>query len=173
MARFKNFDTNDVQVFSKKDGELTVRTMAWSDINTFSDLRNKNKDHVSKWEIVYLGNPATTSIDFGIWLGDTPIGKVTLWNVDKIQGSSKVSYWIDQDHCGNGYMTKALNDVVEYAFANLNIKEISAPVQLDNEISISLLEKLQFTKLGRSVYETLDGTLVTHYVYVRNLNANL
>jgi RimJ/RimL family protein N-acetyltransferase len=173
MTRFRDFDTNDVQVFSKKYEDLNVRTMAWSDINTFSDLKEKNKDHVSRWEITSLGGPTTTSIDFGIWLGDIPIGKITLWSFDKVQGRSKVSYWLDQDYCGNGYMTKALGIVVDYAFSNLNIKEISAPVQLDNEISISLLEKLEFTKLGRSVFETLDGTLVTHYIYVRNLDGNL
>ena len=173
MARFRDFDSDGTEVYDKVDGDLHVRTMAWSDINVFSELQNKNKAHISKWEITYQINPGMTSIDFGVWLGENAIGKITLWNIDKIQNVCKVSYWIDADHSGNGYMTTALDFVVSYAFSNLNMFEIVVPVQPRNDPSIRVLEKLKFTRLGQSVFETLDGRLVTHYIYVRNVNANL
>jgi RimJ/RimL family protein N-acetyltransferase len=173
MARFRDFDSDGTEVYDKVDGDLHVRTMAWSDINVFSELQNKNKAHISKWEITYQINPGMTSIDFGVWLGENAIGKITLWNIDKIQNVCKVSYWIDADHSGKGYMTTALDFVVSYAFSNLNMFEIVVPVQPGNDPSIRVLEKLKFTRLGQSVFETLDGRLVTHYIYVRNVNANL
>jgi RimJ/RimL family protein N-acetyltransferase len=173
MSRYRDFDADSSQVYDKVDGDLHVRTMAWSDINTFSELQHKNKEHIKAWEINYQSNPGMSSIDFGIWIGETPVGKVTLWNIDKVQGNCKASYWIDSEHCGNGYMTSALGDVVEYAFSNLNMFEIVVPVQPGNDPSIKVLEKLKFIRLGQSVYETLDGKLVSHYIYVRNIHANI
>jgi RimJ/RimL family protein N-acetyltransferase len=173
MTRFRDFDEKEVESYSSGDDELYVKSMAWSDIQLFADLHTKNKGHLRQWEIPYAVNAGMGVVDFGIWLGKVPVGKITLWNIDKIEGTSKVSYWIDEDLCGNGYMTKALSDVIEYTFSSLDIKKLVVPVQPDNQGSIRVLEKLNFTKLGRSVFKTVDDKLTTHYIYVRSIDADL
>jgi RimJ/RimL family protein N-acetyltransferase len=173
MSRFKDFDETKPVAYSNTNGELQVRSMSWYDINTFADLQLRNKEHLFPWEIAYRSKSGTSVSEYGIWLGDVPIGKITLWNIDKLENSCKLSYWVDQDYCNKGYMTKALDYVISYASSNLGIKSYLAPVQDSNNSSIRVLEKLQFNRLGPAVYETLDGTLINHYIYSRNTDANL
>lgn len=173
MSRFKDFDSPKDVAYIGKSNDIQVRTLAWLDIELFSNLKKANQDHISNWEIRYTPNPGMGATEFGVWLGETPIGMITLWDIDKIQHVCKVSYWIDKDHCNKGYMTKALDHVLGFATTVLSIERFLAPVQLDNEASVKVLEKLNFSKLGPAVYESLDGTLTTHYIYVRNTDANL
>jgi [ribosomal protein S5]-alanine N-acetyltransferase len=88
---------------------------------------------------------------FGIFLPGTDelIGIVSLTEV--LRGSLQIcfiGYMLDQRYNGKGYMTKAVNLVVSYAFQELKLHRIEAGVMLHNIGSIKVLEKSRFHKEG-------------------------
>lgn len=88
---------------------------------------------------------------FGIFLNDTEelIGSISLTEV--LRGpfqSCFIGYTLDRSHNGQGYMSKAVQLVVAYAFDELKLHRIEAGVMPHNGASIRVLEKAGFHKEG-------------------------
>jgi ribosomal-protein-alanine N-acetyltransferase len=91
------------------------------------------------------------SYTFGIFLneGEELIGSIGLYKVERGPAQSCiVGYVLDKAHNGKGYMTEAIQLIVDYAFAELKLHRLEAGVKPDNLGSIRVLEKLGFQKEG-------------------------
>ena len=75
-----------------------------------------------------------------------------------------VGYDMKKEFWGNGYMTEAMNKIIEFARLNMNIKEIVARIYIDNEKSIKLAQRLGF-KVSGSYNETFRGKEYPHSIY--------
>ncbi|MEF3117564.1 GNAT family protein [Streptomyces chrestomyceticus] len=62
--------------------------------------------------------------------------------------AGKLGYAIAATEWGHGYATDAARALTSYAFAELGLHRISAAIGPDNTASITLVEKLGFTKEG-------------------------
>ncbi|MBO9130874.1 GNAT family protein [Bacillus sp. 165] len=88
---------------------------------------------------------------FGIFLNDTQelIGEISLFKIERGPAQTgMVGYSLDKEHNGNGYMTEAVNLIVNYAFHDLKLHRIEAGVMPHNLGSIKVLEKSGFQKEG-------------------------
>jgi ribosomal-protein-alanine N-acetyltransferase len=65
---------------------------------------------------------------------------------DIYRKSALIGYWLGQEHWGKGIMPKAVNLVVDYGFANLDIVRLQAGVLGNNPKSMRVLEKAGFVK---------------------------
>lgn len=88
---------------------------------------------------------------FGIFLRDSHelIGQVGFFKVERGPAQKvMIGYSLDQSYNGNGYMTEALQLMVNYGFNELKFHRIEAEVMPHNIGSIKILEKTGFHKEG-------------------------
>ena len=87
---------------------------------------------------------------FGIFLNETGelIGDISLIEI-RLDATKKwiLGYVLDHSHHGKGYMTEAIELVLEYAFKKAGIKRIEAGAKPDNTGSIRVLLKAGFQKV--------------------------
>jgi RimJ/RimL family protein N-acetyltransferase len=73
-------------------------------------------------------------------------GTIGLKDIDYVNKTVDIGYWIGKQYQGKGIATECVRLVVNYAFDELKLKEISAYVFPDNNSSIKVLEKNGFEK---------------------------
>lgn len=77
--------------------------------------------------------------------------------------SCYLGYGLDEDHQGQGYMTEALTNLVDFMFKEIKIHRISANYLVDNPRSGRVLEKIGFMKEGLAPkYLHIDGKWRDH-----------
>jgi len=118
-----------------------------------------------------------TAFHFYIRLTEQPnqiIGMIGLSNV--VWGafcSAFLGYKLDKRFINNGYMSKAIEMLVKYAFNELHLHRIEANVMPKNIASLRVLEKNSFVNEGRSKYYlNINGTWEDHIHMVR-INYNM
>jgi RimJ/RimL family protein N-acetyltransferase len=95
-----------------------------------------------------------------------PLGLVSLFLVDADSRRGRMGAWLRPDAQGEGYGTEAASLLVEYAFAERNLRKLVANARADNEPSRGTLEKLGFTEEGRQrEHYFLDGEYVDRVIY--------
>ena len=72
------------------------------------------------------------------------IGTICLWNFSKDRKTAEVGYDSLPEYQGHGYMTEALEAVIDFGFKTLNLKTIEAFTSKRNLSSIKLLQKQNF-----------------------------
>ncbi len=75
----------------------------------------------------------------------------TIGLVDVMRGSlqlGNVGYWVDRNHNGRGLATRAVADVVAFAFGEAGLHRLEAGTLPDNVASQRVLEKNGFVRYG-------------------------
>lgn len=120
-----------------------------------------------------------SSVRFWIFLKEdealrTPVGTVALSQI--IRGpfqSCFVGYKTDFRHINKGYMTEALQRVLDYAFAELKLHRMEATVMPNNAPSLKVLTKVGFIEEGYSKkYLRINGIWEDH-VRLAKLNESI
>lgn len=133
------------------DSEMVLYLRSDKTINQFIDRpierQTKNlsdaKNHIKKLTRLINNN---SSISWGITLLDNRklIGTICLWNFSKDLKTAEVGYDLSLESHNKGFMTEALNAVINYGFNQLNLQNIEAYTHYQNESSIALLLKNGF-----------------------------
>ena len=87
---------------------------------------------------------------------------------DLRQGLYEIGYWCDQAYQGQGYVTESVNALTRYAFDGLGASRVIISMQIDNQKSKAVAERLNFAYVGqkeRSPAECLPGQLPKNHVY--------
>lgn len=74
------------------------------------------------------------------------IGTICLWHFSPDGTIAEIGYELHPDFQGSGLMNEALQKIIDYGFAVLQLKIIEAYTQPDNERSVRLLEKNNFLR---------------------------
>ena len=72
------------------------------------------------------------------------IGGLGLSKVDRKQGTCEVGYWLAENYWRQGIITEAAEKMIDFAFQELKIKKISAPIFAENKPSQGLAKSLGF-----------------------------
>jgi ribosomal-protein-alanine N-acetyltransferase len=98
-----------------------------------------------------------------------PVGFVGLSGV--VRGPLQLailSYWVDERHNGRGLCTRAVAEVVEFAFDELALHRLEAGTLPDNLASQRVLEKNGFERYGYAKrYLLIQGEWRDHVLYER------
>ena len=78
------------------------------------------------------------------------VGAVLLGSVDYFHGSASVGYWVNADYWGQGIITEATREIINFAFDELNLRRLHLSAYVENEASNKIAQKLGFS---------LEGTL--------------
>ena len=85
--------------------------------------------------------------------------------------TATVGYWIGPDFARQGYMSEALQRVVDFAFDELDLSRIEAACLPENKASRGVLEKIGFKHEGvAQSYLQIAGRWRTHVLYARLRN---
>lgn len=88
---------------------------------------------------------------WGIALPEAPdvlIGTCGFHAYDQTNHTAEIGYDLAEEYQRKGYMSEALEGIIEYGFSVLQLHRISAVVSIDNVPSEKLLEKLGFKREG-------------------------
>ena len=81
--------------------------------------------------------------------GERPIGEVSLFEVDRLNGSAMLGIFIGEpDEWGKGYGTDAVNALVDFAFAELRLERVALNVWTENGPAMRAYEKAGFVHEG-------------------------
>ena len=111
-------------------------------------------------------NRAGRAAYWGIVLPDINkvIGCICLWKFSDDQTTAEIGYELSVAAQGKGYMTEAMNAVLEFGFATIGLSTIEAYTQSNNGASIRLLEKFRFCLLAdrRDEKNPLNSVFALH-----------
>lgn len=71
---------------------------------------------------------------------EKPVGLISLTSIDHVKNTAKIGYWLKSDMWGKGIMTKAFSEIIQVA-KELDIKKVSASIEVNNVASIKLWDK--------------------------------
>lgn len=89
---------------------------------------------------------------YAIWMIElkdgTHVGELCFKGIDG-SGAAEIGYGIAEDYQGRGYATEAVTAASDWAFAQNMISSVTAEVDRDNIVSVSVLKKSGFEWTGQ------------------------
>jgi len=107
---------------------------------------------------------------FGIFgAGGCLLGSVSLLQIDWHRREAEVGFWPARESRGRGIATRALERILSWA-AELQLSRLTATVEVTNQASRCVLERVHFAAPGiSSRNRKLHGLWIDEYVYFREL----
>ena len=166
---------------------LTLRPPTHSDFRDWAAMRRESEDFLVPWEPSWAADHLTrkaftnrvywaqrsvageTALPLFLFRRDTDalLGAITLDNIRRGPAQAgTLGYWIGQPHARQGFMREAIDAVVHYAFARLDLSRIEAACLPENAASRGLLESCGFKYEGvAQSYLQINGRWRTHVLY--------
>lgn len=167
-------------------GDVTVRPLAYSDVDAWRSARSRNESWLRPWEATVPpgagGRPTTfralvrrlkrmartgSTMPFAIEVSGKFAGQVTVNNI--VRGSAQfasVGYWIDREYAGRGVTPLAVAMVIDHCFFTAGLHRMEIAVRPENTNSLRVVEKLALHEVGYAPrYLHIDGAWRDHRIY--------
>lgn len=166
---------------------LTLRLPTHSDYRVWAGLRGMSRDFLTPWDPLWaedaLGRKAFTTRVYWSARAEAAgtavplflirrddgalVGGITLDNIRRGPSqAATVGYWVGAPYARRGYMREALEAVVHYAFAELDLSRLEAGCLPENVASRGVLEKVGFKYEGvAQSYLQINGRWRNHVLY--------
>lgn len=79
---------------------------------------------------------------------NTVVGSVFYTNIEKPYFRAEIGFLLNRSYWGRGIMKEAAERVISFGFEQMSLNRIQALVSVDNRRSVSLVERLGFSKEG-------------------------
>ncbi len=171
------------------DDAVCLRLPAVSDYAAWVHERSESRAFLKPWEPTWSTEDLTRSafkrrvrrvqreaadqsgFAFLIFRGDDGVllGGITLSNIRRgVAQSCCLGYWMGVHYAGHGYMRRAVELVLEFAFGELRLHRVEAACIPGNDRSLGLLEKAGFVREGYARrYLLIDGRWQDHVLLSR------
>lgn len=147
------------------DKELTLKIPSVEDTEELFRLVDKNRKHLREFlgwldystqeyetrKFIEEGLPLwlnLKSLHLHIMKRNKIIGAVGLHNIDFMNHSTALGYWLDEEHQGQGIMKKSADALINYVFNDLRFHRIELLCAVHNKSSEKLALALGFQKEG-------------------------
>lgn len=110
------------------------------------DFCNSVADSVDFIKKANAENKNKKSLTLCIREAEAIIGVVCFHPFDVVEKSASIGYWIDQKHQGQGIITQACNQLINYGFQELELTEIKISCNVANKKSRAIPENLGFVR---------------------------
>ncbi|MEL6607525.1 MAG: GNAT family protein [Pseudomonadota bacterium] len=166
---------------------MTLRPPVHTDFRAWAALRSASRDFLTPWEPTWASDHLTRksftnrvywaqrSIVRGTAIplflvrrkDQVLLGAITLDHIRRGPAQAGTTgYWIGQPFARQGYMREAIEGVVHYGFAELDLSRIEAACLPENTASRTLLEKSGYKYEGvAQSYLQINGRWRTHVLY--------
>jgi ribosomal-protein-alanine N-acetyltransferase len=119
-------------------------------VNQFIDRPKAQSVHDAGKHISWLqqNTKQNQMIIWGIGLEEESplIGTICLWNISWKDASAEIGFELMPEYHGKGIMFEACESVIHYGFNKIAMNLLTAFVNKDNKRSVSLLERLKFSR---------------------------
>lgn len=145
---------------------LILRQLQNSDADNIFSLRSDRRVnlYIDRPKIIFLDDAKTfiTKINEGISKGEwlywaitinmdkNLAGTICLWNIFEHSNSAEIGYELHPDYQGKGYASEALHKIIEFGFSKMKLGVLNAYTHMENQNSIHLLQKFNFTRAGKN-----------------------
>lgn len=169
---------------------VRLRPLGFGDFGAWMEIRRRCGEWLWQWEPRYVGDrpssteewrrdftdrlavrdrdqAAGTGYSFGVFVGDTLVGEVSLSVV--LRGpfqSAFLGYWVDERHAGRGLAPEAAVVALRFAFERLGLHRVDVAIVPRNGPSRRVAEKLGLRNEGVSVgFLQVNGRWEDHVRY--------
>ena len=156
LRPFTSEDIPDMYYNWASDKEV-AKYLTWSEHCNIE----KTNTIVTFWENSYKSN------EYYNWAIENKynkhvIGSINIANLDNYNENCEIGYCIGKDFWNKGIMTEVLNQIIEFAFVEVNFERITARRHINNIASGMLLKKCSFVYEGtlRNVVKDNKGVFV-------------
>lgn len=166
---------------------IYLRKPQMRDYKSWASLREESRSFLEPWEPRWARDELSRSTfrrrlrfyekDSSLDLGysfflfrrddDALLGGITLSNIRRgVSQSGTLGYWIGWPYARQGFMTRALNVIIWFAFDSLRLHRLEAACLPENTASARLLTKVgfQYEGLGRR-YLKINGVWQDHWMF--------
>lgn len=165
MARFASFETQHLQLRPVNfEDSLAFFELARDEVNTqfifpsVSDRAESDNLLVHSFLRAPLGN-------WGICLREKAelIGLIRLENLNSVQMTAELGYFIRKDYWGQGLVTEAVKNLLFLAFHELKLRSLTILCHEDNRASQRVAEKAGFTLVKKYRGSDRYSHKIRHY----------
>ena len=163
---------------------MNLKLREWNEADLNSLVKYANNRNVAKW--LTNGFPYPYTIEdgkaylsmiandnpikvFAIEVGGEAVGSIGIFPQSDIhEKSAEMGYWLAEEFWGQGIMTKAIQEIVEYGFRTFDIVRIYARPFSTNLKSQRVLEKSGFeleARLGKALFK--NGEFMDELIYAK------
>jgi [ribosomal protein S5]-alanine N-acetyltransferase len=172
-----------------RNATVLIRMPEVSDYEQWANLRLESRDFLLPWEPVWPANDLTRTafrgrirqywrdIDddqaYPYFIFDTSgsrlLGALTLSNIRRgVAQTGTLGYWIGAPFARRGYMTAAVELILNFAFQHISLHRVEAACLPGNAASIALLERCGFEHEGMARgYLKIAGVWQDHVLFAR------
>ncbi len=147
------------------DDEITLRLPTIGDAETLFALVDKNREHLREFlgwvdssnevadtrTFIQEGLPQwlqLQSLHLSILKNDLLVGAIGFHNIDFLNHSTSMGYWLDKEQEGKGIMMKCAKFLIDYGFNSLKLHRIEIRCAINNIRSQNIAQSLGFQKEG-------------------------
>ncbi|MGV2928460.1 GNAT family protein [Macrococcus capreoli] len=85
---------------------------------------------------------------FLIFVNGELSGTIDLHAIDQVHKKAEIGYWLRKDFTGQGITTKSVRTLCDFAFYQLGLNKLTIKVDIENEASNKVAEKVGFELSG-------------------------
>ena len=164
---------------------MNSKLRKWNEADLNSLVKYANNINIAKWLTNGFPYPYTqedgkaylsTAIDdnplkvFAIEVNGEAVGSIGIYPQSDIhEKNAEIGYWLAEAYWGQGIMTKAIREIIEYGFQTFDIVRIFARPFSTNLKSQRVLEKAGFqleARLKNALYK--KGTFMDELIYAKH-----
>lgn len=136
--------TEALFVLTDQNREYLRQWLSWVDnIESVEDSRRYIRSAVKQFN-------DENGFQAGIWFRGTLAGIIGYQNLDWVNRSTSVGYWVGAAFQGNGLATNACGALVDWAFREWRLNRVEIRCAAENYRSRAIPERLGFTEEGRA-----------------------
>ncbi|USG60474.1 GNAT family N-acetyltransferase [Sneathiella marina] len=142
LRPFRETDYSDILAYGTDPNfyqYLPVEEQTEETLRLFFDERMADQEQQSKSRVTFA---------VALTTDDKILGTIRLGVFDEEKRFADIGYAMNLARQGNGYMTEAVQRVLQYSFLELGLLQIWATVDKDNSRSWKLMERLGMTRVG-------------------------
>ncbi len=147
------------------DEDLELRLLELWNSQEMFNLIDSSRDHLRKY-LPWVDNTisvndtrvfiestkskyaANNGFDAGIWYKGELVGVIGFHSINKTLKEISIGYWLNERYLGNGIITKACKELINFAFNNYKFNRVEIRCAEENLRSRAIPERLGFTKEG-------------------------
>lgn len=175
-----------------KTKRLVLRQINIGDVNDLFEMRSNPQMHhytdslvdKSMEDTLRYINEINKGIELNNWIiwgieyqeTKKVIGTISIWNLNTNQNKAELGYGLMPNYQGYGFMSEALQAVLNYAFLEMGLDSLEAFTEVNNTSSINLLLRNNFmyqtniTEEGYTVNRIFNMKVykITDNLHIRN-----
>ena len=168
---------------------IYLRMAQKSDYIAWQQVRNANYEFLQPFEPIWAKNAltkpqfyarvrndkhdASTDAKYAFFIfkksDDSLIGGINMNNVQRgVFQCCALGYWLSEAENGQGYMSEAVNIILQHSFGKWKFNRVQAATLHDNHASIKVLEKNGFEREGEARrYLKINGKWQDHVLFAK------